>query len=78
MKEYFLSKKMGKQFLLKETDYQILKCYEAFMQEQPMPYDLEALIAQRNLWREEINECETELAALIEAENQSNSGESED
>jgi hypothetical protein len=49
---------------LLNTDYQIIKCYEAFMRQQPLPYNLEELSAQRDAWREEINELEQELAEL--------------
>jgi hypothetical protein len=49
---------------LKDTDYQIIKCYEAFMRQQPLPYNLEELSAQRDAWRAEINQLEEELKAL--------------
>jgi hypothetical protein len=46
------------------TDYKIIKCYEAFMRQQPLPYNLEELSAQREAWRAEINQLEQELAEL--------------
>jgi len=46
------------------TDYQIIKCYEAFMRQQPLPYNLEELSAQRDTWRAEINQLEEELKTL--------------
>jgi hypothetical protein len=46
---------------LNTTDYQIIKCYEAFMRQQPLPYNLEELSAQRDSWRTEINQLEQEL-----------------
>jgi hypothetical protein len=49
---------------LKDTDYQIIKCYEAFMRQLPLPYNLEELSAQRDAWRAEINQLEEELKAL--------------
>ena len=49
---------------LDNTDYQIIKCYEAFMRQQPLPYNLEELSAQRDSWRAEINQLEEELKAL--------------
>jgi hypothetical protein len=49
---------------LNQTDYQIIKCYEAFMRQQPLPYNLEELSAQRDAWRAEINQLEEELKAL--------------
>jgi hypothetical protein len=47
--------------LLNSTDYKIIKCYEAFMRQQPLPYNLEELSAQRDAWRAEINQLEEEL-----------------
>lgn len=49
---------------LVNTDYKITKCYEAFMRQLPLPYNLEELAAQRDLWRKEINQLEEELAEL--------------
>jgi hypothetical protein len=49
---------------LQNTDYQIIKCYEAFMRQQPLPYNLEELSAQRDAWRAEINALEEELLTL--------------
>ena len=50
--------------MLTDSDYQIIKCYEAFMRQQPLPYNLEELSAQRDAWRAEINELEEELKNL--------------
>jgi hypothetical protein len=49
---------------LTATDYQIIKCYEAFMRQQTLPYNLEELSAQRDEWRAEINQLEEELKNL--------------
>jgi hypothetical protein len=49
---------------LQNTDYQVIKCYEAFMRQLPLPYNLEELSAQREAWRAEINQLEEELKAL--------------
>jgi hypothetical protein len=49
---------------LNQTDYKIIKCYEAFMRQQPLPYNLEELSTQRDAWRAEINQLEEELKAL--------------
>jgi hypothetical protein len=46
------------------SDYKITKCYEAFMRQLPLPYNLEELSAQRDTWRAEINQLEQELAEL--------------
>lgn len=50
--------------MLADTDYKIIKCYEAFMRQLPLPYNLEELAAQRDAWREEINQIEAELETL--------------
>jgi hypothetical protein len=49
---------------LNDTDYKVVKCYEAFMQQLPLPYNLEELATERDAWRAEINQLEQELAAL--------------
>ena len=49
---------------LNSTDYQIIKCYEAFMRQLPLPYNFEELATQRDAWRAEINQLEQELAEL--------------
>ena len=43
---------------LAQGDYKIIKCAEAQLTGEPMPYDIEALVAQRNAMRAEINELE--------------------
>jgi hypothetical protein len=47
-----------------QTDYQVIKCYEAQLLNESMPYDLQQLLAQRKAWREEINQLEFEIAML--------------
>lgn len=47
-----------------ESDYKIIKCYESFMRQLALPYNLEELAAQRDAWRAEINQLEQELAEL--------------
>jgi hypothetical protein len=49
---------------LYDSDYKIIKCYEAFMRQKTLPYNLEELSAQRDAWRAEINELEEELKNL--------------
>jgi len=49
---------------LNSTDYKVTKCYEAFMRQQPLPYNLEELAVQRDAWRAEINQLEEELKEL--------------
>lgn len=46
-----------KQMLI-DTDYKIIKCYEASLVGEPLPYDVNALVQERNVWREEINQLE--------------------
>ena len=43
---------------LAQGDYKIIKCTEAQLTGEPMPYDIEALVAERNAMRAEINELE--------------------
>ena len=43
---------------LAQGDYKIIKCAEAQLTGEPMPYDIEALVAERNAMRDEINELE--------------------
>jgi hypothetical protein len=49
---------------LASSDYKITKCYEAFMRQKTLPYNLEELSTQRDAWRAEINELEEELKNL--------------
>lgn len=43
---------------LADTDFKVIKCYEAQLMGEKMPYDVEALIVQRREWRKELNELE--------------------
>ena len=43
---------------LAQGDYKIIKCAEAQLTGEPMPYDIAALVAERNAMRAEINELE--------------------
>jgi hypothetical protein len=49
---------------LDSTDYRIIKCYEAQLGNEEMPYDLQELLTQRKAWRDEINTLEFELTML--------------
>jgi hypothetical protein len=49
---------------LNQTDYQVIKCYEAQLLQEEMPYNLQELLAQRKVWREEINALEFEISML--------------
>lgn len=46
--------------LLAQGDYRVIKCAEAQLTGEPMPYDIEALVAERNAMRAEINELEAQ------------------
>jgi hypothetical protein len=50
--------------LLQETDYKVIKCYEAQLLNEEMPYNLQDLLAERKAWRDEINAIEFEIAML--------------
>jgi len=41
--------------LLDKTDYKITKCYEYFLAGKPLPYDINALHEERQMYRNEIN-----------------------
>lgn len=49
---------------LKKDDYKVIKCYEAQLLNEEMPYDLQELLIQRKAWRDEINTLEFELSML--------------
>jgi hypothetical protein len=51
--------------LLEQSDYKIIKCYEASLLEEEMPYNLQELLAQRKAWREQINALEFEISMLV-------------
>jgi hypothetical protein len=50
--------------LLEDTDYKVIKCYEAQLGNEEMPYNLTELLAQRKAWRDEINAIEFEISML--------------
>lgn len=43
---------------LAQGDYKIIKCAEAQLTNEPMPYNVAELVAERNAYRAEINELE--------------------
>lgn len=47
---------------LADGDYQVIKCYEASLLNQPMPYNLEELHQSRQQLRNRINELEAQIA----------------
>lgn len=50
---------------LSETDYQVIKCYEASLVGEELPYDIKALHEDRNEKRAQINALETNLTKLM-------------
>jgi len=53
---------------LKQSDYKVIKCAEASLVKAAMPYDKAELHAERQAWRDRINEIEAEIVELEEAE----------
>ena len=45
-------------------DWKVIKCYEAVLQNKPLPYDLEKLMSDRQKVRDQINELQSQLAEL--------------
>ena len=43
---------------LTDSDYKVMKCYEASMLGQPLPYDIDAVHSERQTMRNKINELE--------------------
>jgi hypothetical protein len=50
---------------LKNDDYKIIKCYEAQLLNEQMPYNLQELLTQRKAWREEINNLEFQISMMV-------------
>ena len=46
--------------LLAQGDYKIIKCAEAQLTGEALPYDIAALVAERNAYRAEINQLEAQ------------------
>ena len=53
---------------LSETDYKILKCSEASLLGQELPYDLNSVVSERDGWRAQINELEEKIKTIEESE----------
>ena len=45
-------------------DWKVIKCYEAKLQDQPLPYDFNELMAARQQVRNQINKLQNQLAEL--------------
>lgn len=46
---------------LKDGDYKVIKCYEASLTKQEIPYNIQELHSQRQLLRQKINELEEKM-----------------
>lgn len=46
--------------LLREGDYQVIKCAEAKLLGEDMPYDITELFSKRNTYRDEINSLQNQ------------------
>ena len=51
---------------LSSTDYKIIKCSEAQLLGEELPYDISSLHAERQALRDKINELEQQLEANVE------------
>lgn len=49
---------------LSGTDYKVIKCYEASLSNETMPYNLQELLAERKAWRDEMEFLEDEMPEL--------------
>ncbi len=45
-------------------DWKVVKCYEAKLQDKPLPYDIDELILERQKVRDQINDLQNQLAEL--------------
>lgn len=45
---------------IEETDYKVIKCHEYALVGKPLPYDIEAIHAERQAIRDRINKLQTE------------------
>ena len=59
---------------LASTDYQVIKCYEASMVGDQMPYDINALHSERQYKRDSINALEDMLDNILNGDNANDNG----
>ena len=52
------------QWKLNSTDYKVIKCSEAKLLGNDMPYDVKTVVAERQAIRDQINELQTEIAKM--------------
>lgn len=60
-KWYYINKINELKVQLNESDYKIIKCYEAKLQGNELPYDIDAICSSRQQLRDKINELEKQL-----------------
>lgn len=63
-KNELYTERMNLESQLSKSDYKVIKCAEAQAAGSAMPYDAEALHAERQQWRDGINAIDAELAEL--------------
>ena len=56
--------------LLNDTDYKVLKCYEATVLNQPLPYDMEEVHNLRQDARDKINAIDEKVEELNNTESE--------
>lgn len=61
-KQYILSKISALKAQLADGDYQVIKCYEASLVNEELPYNIQELCDTRQQLRNQINELEAKLA----------------
>lgn len=57
---------------LSDSDYKVIKCYEASLAGEELPYNMQELHQERQSLRERINELEGALESLSQAESSQN------
>ena len=62
------TEKMSLESQLNDSDYKVIKCAECKAADLPLPYDIEALHAERQLKRYRINQIEDEIKITEETE----------
>ena len=63
-KNELYTERMNLESQLSKSDYKVIKCAEAQAAGSAMPYDAAALHAERQQWRDRINEIDDETARL--------------
>jgi hypothetical protein len=61
-KQAFLIRIQNLQSQLEDTDYQVIKCYEASLSGKELPYDIQELTSTRQAMRDEINQLQVQFA----------------